>query len=128
MHKVLGYNRFLFSPQQWQTESNRALNLLRSLTDTTAVWCRQNNSRCIFLFNPLLYEMKQDTTDCQPVVSYAQARGYEVIDLKTYMEQNGVNSSNINRYFWQQDTHNTTEGYTLFAKALKTQIENGETD
>lgn len=128
MHKVLGYNRFLFSPQQWQTECNRALNLLCDLTDTTAAWCRQNNSRCIFLFNPLLYEMKQDTTDCQPVVSYAQARGYEVIDLKTYMKQNGVNSNNINRYFWQQDTHNTTEGYTLFAKALKTQIENGKTD
>lgn len=123
MHKVLGYNRFLFSQQQWQTENNQALNLLCGLTDTTVAWCRQSNARCIFLFNPLLYEMKQDTTDCQPIISYAQAKGYQVINLKTYMQQNGVNNSNINRYFWLQDTHNTAEGYALFARALKEQIE-----
>ncbi len=123
MHKVLGYNRFLFSQQQWQPESNKAVTMLCELTDTVNAWSRQNNARCIFLFNPLLSELKQDSTDCDPIIKYTLAKGYNVIDLKTYMKQNGVNNTNIHRYFWLQDTHNTADGYALFARALKEQIE-----
>ncbi|HLP49819.1 MAG TPA: GDSL-type esterase/lipase family protein [Chitinophagales bacterium] len=121
IHKVLGYNRFLIAGD-WNEKAGDAFIALNDCVDKTNTFCAQNNIRCIFVLNPLLYEVEADTLDCNPVLQYARQKGYEVTDVHKYFKGHGVNAKNISVYYWPNDTHNTSMGYTLFAQAVATQV------
>lgn len=121
IHKAFGYNRFLIAGD-WNEKAEDAFADLNDCVDKTNTLCIQNGIRCIFVFNPLLYEIAADTLDCNPVLLHARRQGYEVADVLHFFKTHGVNARNINRYYWPIDTHNTPVGYTLFAQAVAAQV------
>src|SRR5262249_40849734 len=98
MHKILKYNRFLFTESEWEKQKTEAIESLKSSLEGISTACDVNNARCIFLFNPLKYEMQVHRLDCQPVLDYARQQKMEVIDLMAFFDSKGVKGNNLDEY------------------------------
>lgn len=119
-HVILGtrkLNDMLLPLDSMPAEREHAFKVLEQSLDSFSVECAKRNIRLLIVFHPSEYEI-ENGLDCQRILDYANAKGYQTVDVRKYFMEHGVTKANAHAYFWPHDCHNNSDGYKLFAAAL----------
>ncbi len=110
------YDSYLLIPKsdihQKFTESADSLMVA---VDSIKSLCDKNGVPLLLVFHPTLREIETDSLYLDKVLIYAQAKGFNTINLLDYFEAAGVNPANLSAYYWPKDGHHKAAGYELFA-------------
>jgi hypothetical protein len=117
-HNIFRVDYLLLTKSQRLKSVEKSINTLEHSLDLFHGLCLKNKIRCIFLFHPCVFEIIQDSMECNPIQQYVQKKGYEEIDLFSFYKKHGIKPENVNNYYWSIDGHHNSAGYALFAKGI----------
>lgn len=123
VHKFFGYNDLLISQKDYNQQKIKALDDLKIAIDDFDKLAKRKGFKLVIVFYPLKDEVINKTYDYnQELLDYANDKGIICVDLLNYYVSNGINSSNIHNYYWEQDGHHKAAGYEVYAEGVYPKI------
>ena len=113
---VCHYSPMFLSRHQKVIKEDEARQQLIACVDSFSSLCRAQNIQPVFVFHPMISEVKESKLKCQRVLDYCRAHAILAVDVLAYLKLKGVVQPE--GIFWPIDQHNNNRGYHLFAEAV----------
>lgn len=121
MHKILGYNGHLLSPQQTQEAFTKSEALLMDVTRQFHQLCREHQIEFILLIRPQLKDIQDGKLPFQGLeAQLTQDSSLHILNLaKVYQEEGFMTAKNAHLFYWPIDRHHNVKGYQIWAKVVE---------
>lgn len=118
VHRIMQYDLYLTSPHAAEHDTQQAIETLKNIMTHFVDLGRRNNTRVIFIFHPVFYEIIAGENQCSKLIEYAQSQKYEYVDVYGFFSDHNIAKHNAHQYFWKNDSHCNNTGYSLFTAAI----------
>ncbi|MDD3877583.1 MAG: SGNH/GDSL hydrolase family protein [Bacteroidales bacterium] len=123
-HNVLHYNHLILSPNEFNIEKQRAIE---QLMESTLLFKRLSETAdfdLLIVFYPIKDEIIAGNFEFwDEVILFAERNNINTLNLLDYyLNQLGMNSENVNHYYWQINGHHNSNGYKAFAEGVYNKI------
>ncbi|MFN8321372.1 MAG: GDSL-type esterase/lipase family protein [Chitinophagales bacterium] len=116
MINVCHYSPLFLSPSQKVIQEDEARQQLIACVDSFSHLCRAQNIQPVFVFHPMISEVRENKLKCRPVLDYCRAQAIPSVDVLAYLRLKGVVQPE--GIYWPIDQHHNNRGYHLLAEAV----------
>lgn len=118
VHKIGNVEWHLFKESEYDgLKADAVKRICLALTEDFARLAQLHHFEPIVVFLPLMHELENNERPFEPCIfSIEQSKMLTVIDL--FDDFKNLPESQLERYFWQIDRHNTSKGYQFIAESI----------
>lgn len=111
-HNVLKLNYNLITPQQQEKFNEVAKKKIFEYIMNFDEFCKKNNTKLIVVFQPMLWEIENNTFELYSVIQKIKQENIAYIDASNFIETNSKD------YYWPIDLHFNDKGYKVYSEYL----------
>lgn len=117
---ICHYSPLFISSEQLVFKEKQAERQLISCVDSFSALCNAHAIQPVFVFHPMISELRENKLKCRPVMDHCRNRLLPVVDVLAYFRSK--HRRELTSFFWSIDQHNNNAGYHLFAEAVAEKI------
>lgn len=124
VHGPMRRNHLFMTDEEYRQEQSKLVDAFADILKRFKEEALARDIKFFVIFHPTASELRKGVCDVQTIIDKASEIGIAHINLYEHYKQIGIDSSELNRYYYPIDGHHTGMGNCLWAQSILPDIIN----